>query len=150
MTALDLNLPSDSTSHEAEAAIRALRGVVGERRPTVIRVEPEGGPESAVTLPAQAFDLLMRVLAHLANGDAVTILPVHTEITTQQAADMLNVSRPHVIKLLDEGKIPFRKVGTHRRVPLRELLEFKRKDDAERRAIADELTAEAQRLGLGY
>lgn len=150
MPALDLSLPSDTTAREAETAVNALRGAIRERRPAVLWVEPEGAPRVAVPLPAQAFDLLLRILAHLANGDAVTLLPVHTEVTTQQAADLLNVSRPHLIKLLDEGKVPFRKVGTHRRVPLRELLEFKRRDDAERRALADELTAEAQRLGLDY
>lgn len=150
MTALDLSLPSDTTAREAEAAVHELRGALRGRWPAVIRVEPEGAPASSVVLPAQAFELLMRVLAHLANGDAVSILPVHTEVTTQQAADLLHVSRPYLIKLLDEGQLPFRKVGTHRRIALRELLEFKRRDDAERKAVADELTAEAQRLGLDY
>jgi excisionase family DNA binding protein len=150
MSAHDLRPPSDATSRQAAAAVRALRGAARSRRPAVVRVEPEGDPAAAVAVPAEAFELLLRVLAHLANGDAVTIVPVHTEVTTQQAADLLNVSRPHLIKLLDEGKIPFRKVGTHRRVPLRDLLEFKRRDDAERKAVADELSAEAQRLGLDY
>ena len=150
MSALEMSLPSDATAREAEAAVRTLRGAIRDHRPAVVRVEPEGAPEAVVILPTQAFDLLMRILAHLANGHAVTIMPVHAEITTQQAADMLNVSRPYLIKLLDEGKLPFRKVGTHRRVPLRELLEFKRQDDEERKAVADDLTAEAQRLGLDY
>ncbi len=145
---LEPSLPSEATAHEAEIAVQALRGAA---RGTV-RVEPDGSPEAAVVLPAQAFDLLMRMLAHLANGDAVTIVPIHAEVTTQQAADVLNVSRPYLIniKLLDEGKLPHRKVKTHRRVMLRDLLEFKRRDDAERRAILAELTAEAQVLGLGY
>ncbi|MDP2310137.1 MAG: excisionase family DNA-binding protein [Pseudomonadota bacterium] len=130
--------------------MRALRGAVLEHRAAVVRVQLEGAPEEAVTLPTQAFELLMRVLAHLANGNAVTIVPVHAEVTTQQAADVLNVSRPYLIKLLDEGKLPYRKVGTHRRVMLRDLLEYKRQDDAERQGILAELTAEAQKLGLGY
>jgi excisionase family DNA binding protein len=150
MSALELSLPSDATMREAEVAVQALRAVVREHRPAVVRVQPEGAPETAVVLPAQAFDLLMRVLGHLANGNAVTILPVHAEITTQQAADVLNVSRPYLIKLLDDGELPYRKVGTHRRVMLRDLLEYKRLDDAERQALLAELTADAQKLGLGY
>ncbi|MSP55236.1 MAG: helix-turn-helix domain-containing protein [Myxococcales bacterium] len=114
-------------------------GPRGTARGTV-RLERDGSPEAAVVLPAQAFDLLMRLLAHLANGASVTIVPIHAEVTTQQAADVLNVSRPYLIKLLVEGTLTHRKVGTHRRVMLRDLLEFKRRDDADRRAILAELT----------
>lgn len=150
MSALELNLPSESTTRAAELAVRTLREAVVENRAVVVRVQPEGASEAAVTLPPQAFELLMRVLAHLANGNAVTIVPVHAEVTTQQAADVLNVSRPYLIKLLDEGRLPYRKIGTHRRVMLRDLLEYKRQDDAERQGILADLAAEAQKLGLGY
>ena len=109
-----------------------------------------GGRDTAITLPKEAIELLVEILGQMANGNAVTIVPVNAELTTQQAADMLNVSRPFLVGLLDDGKIPHRLVGTHRRVRVADLLLYKDKDDAHRKAVQDELTAEAETLGLGY
>jgi excisionase family DNA binding protein len=81
-------------------------------------------------------------------GRGVQIMPKEAELTTQQAADMLNVSRPYLIGLLESGKIPFRKVGRHRPITFEALLEYKRQDDLERRAAADDLADLSEELGL--
>jgi excisionase family DNA binding protein len=115
-----------------------------------IRIPGDERTGAEVILPASALRLLKDVLAEMAQGRAVALLPVQAELTTQQAADLLNVSRPYLIGLLEERKIPFRLVGQHRRVRLDDLLAYKRKDDERRRQIADELVADGQELGIGY
>jgi len=88
------------------------------------------------------------VLANLAAGQGVTLVPSHAELTTQQAADLLNVSRPYLIKLLDEQKIDYRAVGTHRRIKASSLMDYKQRDDAQRRKAADELAAITREMGF--
>ncbi len=146
-----LKLPTAKASEEAQVALRALTGVRGRRASRALKVRADGdGPEVAVTVPREAFDLFLEILGQMANGNAVTIVPVHAELTTQQAADLLNVSRPYLIALLDEGKIPFRLVGTHRRVKAADLVTYKAIDDEQRKEAAAALTEEAEKLGLGY
>lgn len=84
------------------------------------------------------------------NGNAVTIVPVQAEFTTQQAADFLNVSRPFLIELLEARALPHRKVGSHRRVRFEDLLHYRQTDDAKRQTVFDQVAARAQELGLGY
>jgi excisionase family DNA binding protein len=109
-----------------------------------------GQSHDALELPVAALRLLMQALAKMGEGHAVRLMPVVTELSTFEAADLLNVSRPHAIKLMDEGKIPFHRVGTHRRVLLQDLLDYKRRDDEKRHQILDELSAQAQELNMGY
>ena len=104
--------------------------------------------EPSIKIPAQAAHLLVQILDEMSRGNAVKLIPVRAELTTQEAADLLNVSRPTLIRLLDEGKIEFHKVGTHRRVLFKSALAYKRQIDAERKAVLAELAAYDQELGI--
>jgi excisionase family DNA binding protein len=112
-----------------------------------VAITVEGGSE-AIVVPKSVLDLLVRVLGSLSAGEGITVVPSHAELTTQQAADMLNVSRPHLVKLLSEGQIKFRTVGTHRRVLAQSLLEYLKADDQRRRDSAAELTRLGQEMNL--
>ena len=115
-----------------------------------VRIKPENEPEESISIPITAFRLLNSILTEMAKGNAVTLIPVHAELTTQQAADILNVSRPFLIEQLEKGVIPYRKVGTHRRVMFKDLMEYKQTMDHNRLKALDELSAIDQELGLGY
>lgn len=144
-------LPTPQDAEKARSALRVLSPLLRKRAAKAVRVRADGhGPEQTILVPKDAFELFLEILGHMANGNAVTIVPIHADLTTQQAAELLNVSRPYLIALIEEGRIPFRLVGTHRRLKFGDVLEYKRKDDARRKAVADELTAEAQKHGLGY
>ena len=110
--------------------------------------DPTSGGE--VQVPLSIARMLVETFHQMAQGNAVTLIPIHAELTTQQAADMLNVSRPFVVKLLDEGKIPHSKVGRHRRIKFEDLMAFKHKDGPEREAAFEEMVALSQEFDLGY
>jgi excisionase family DNA binding protein len=101
-----------------------------------------------IELPASASALLRRLVHLLAAGRTVMVEPLERELTTQQAADLLDVSRPYLVRLLDRGEIPWTRTGTHRRVRLEDLLAYKRRRDADRRAALGELTRLSDKLGL--
>src|SRR4051794_26891980 len=125
--------PTKADSALAKESGRKLAAHLGDSNGLRLEVKTGTATEELV-LPPSALRLLVRVLTELGQGNAVTLTPLHAELTTQQAADLLNVSRPHLVKLLDEGAIPGRKVGAHRRVLLEDLLAYKRDFQARRHA----------------
>lgn len=106
--------------------------------------------DELITIPASALTLLYAILQNMAEGKSISIIPSDSEVSTQQAAELLNVSRPHLIKLLEAGEIPFKKVGSHRRILLRELITYDEKQKKDRENQLDFLSKQAQDLNLGY
>jgi excisionase family DNA binding protein len=144
-----LELPSEHVAHEAQRAQRGLsRLSAADREHIQLRVD--GGEDEAVLVPRAAFDLFLEILGQMANGNAVTIVPVHAELTTQQAADLLNVSRPYLVRLLEDGSVPYRKVGTHRRVKFADLVVYREQQAQRARAAMQALARESQELGLDF
>ncbi len=143
--------PTEADARLAHESSRRLAShKLGRRSSVRIQILDDGEKAEAVAVPASALRLLLHLLTEMSQGNAVTLIPNHAELTTQQAADLLNVSRPYLVKLLDEGKIPCRTVGKYRRVRFDDLMAYKRKDDEARAKVLDQLTAEAQELGMGY
>jgi excisionase family DNA binding protein len=141
--------PDAAEVRTADVAMRRVKRYLADHsEERDIQVVVGGDPDDTLALPRSAVELLARVLAHMAAGQAVSVVPAHAELTTQQAADLLNVSRPYLIGLLDDGKIEYRKVGKHRRVRADSLMDYKRQDDHERREAADELTRLNREMGL--
>jgi excisionase family DNA binding protein len=133
-----------------ESSRRLATRKLGRRSSIRIQVLDADGEAETVAVPASALRLFLQLLTEMSQGNAVTLIPTHAELTTQQAADLLNVSRPFLVKLLDNGSIPSRTVGKFRRVRFDDLMAYKGKDDAARAKVLDQLSAEAQELGMGY
>ena len=134
---------------QVAALSRALEGMLQEHQrvaPTCALIGPEG---ERIALPQSVFYVLERVAELMARGDSVTVVPIGRELTTQQAADMLNVSRQYLVRLLDDGRIPFRKTGKHRRIRVDDVVSFKETRDTDRRAGLRELSRMSQEFG-GY
>lgn len=144
---LAATLPSEAEAILAKETSLILASRTESTDPLQLRLLDDPSART-VRLPASAVRMLVHILEEMARGNAVTLIPVHAELTTQEAADMLNISRPSLIQLLDEGKIEYRRVGTHRRVRFEALMAYKRRADAERRAVLAELAAYDQELGL--
>ncbi len=140
------------TPHEQRVARESLFGfttALAERTSDSISIQIQVSQQS-FTIPTKALELLSFILSSMAQGKAISLVPSDAELTTQQAADMLNVSRPHLVKLLEQGAIPFKKTGSHRRILLNDLLTYEAQHKANRKANLQFLAEQAQDLNLGY
>lgn len=143
--------PTEADTTLAETSSQKLASYV--RNPDAamtIGVLHEGSLGETVVIPSGAFRLLVEILTQMAQGNAVTLIPIHAELTTQEAAELLNVSRPYLVGLLEAGEIPYRKVGPRRRVRYHDLITYKERLDTERMKDLEELAAQAQELNMGY
>jgi len=145
-----LDRPVLPSQEDAELAVQASRELSRHRQRPGDELQVQLGDGSVLRLPKAAADLLHHILKEMASGNAVTIIPIHAELTTQEAADLLNVSRPYLVRLLEEGRIKYHKVGSHRRIKFADLEDYRVTAEAERQKAMEELAAEAQDLGFGY
>lgn len=144
-------LPTAEETALARECGRTLSAYLRTRAETQqIEIVDDQGASHPVRIPVSALRLLVDVLTEIGEGNAVSIIPIHAELTTQEAADLINVSRPFFVQLLERGEIPFHRVGTHRRVRYQDVIDYKERIDAERHRALDELAEQAQALEMGY
>ena len=141
------SLPTETETKQAKESSRLVAALIGSGKTARLKVI-DGDEE--IYLPVSALKMLGRILAQMAEGNGVTIIPIHAVLTTQEAADFLNVSRPYLVGLVERGELPATKVGTHRRIQFKDLLEYKNRALAKSEEILNKLALEAQELGLGY
>ncbi|MES9922483.1 MAG: helix-turn-helix domain-containing protein [Candidatus Thiodiazotropha endolucinida] len=142
-----LRLPTPEEAELAAESSRLIAACVGEGETAELRLI-DGDID--IKIPISAIHMLRDILNQMAQGNAVSLVPVHAELTTQQAADILNVSRPYLVKLLESGEINFHKVGRHRRILFQDIMEYMAQRDQESHDLVKELSKEAQDLNMGY
>lgn len=154
MTAIALSKMSLPVEREVQAAVQGQRTLAAylatQFETQHIQVFDDKNQAHQVELPTSALRLLVDILAELADGNAVKVVPIHAELTTQEAAGLLNVSRPHLVKLLEEGALPFHKTGKHRRIRFADLMQFKAERDRSSEQAMEKLVRQAQELNMGY
>lgn len=144
-----VHLPTAQEAEEAKITSRALSKYAHNER-LHLKIASNNNESEDLILPGYAINLLLVMLTEMSKGNAITVMPIHAELSTQETAELLNVSRPHLVDLLEQGKIPFRKVGTHRRVLANDVFDYKQRIDEARLKALDDLAAQAQELGMGY
>ena len=138
-------LPTEEEARLAAESSRKLAAIISHGGAARLRLI-DGGDE--ITVPVSTIRLLADILNQMAQGNAVSLVPIGHTLTTQQAADLLNVSRPYLVKLLESGKISFTKVGRHRRIKYEDLLTYMEKIDVISRQAVDELSRLGQELRM--
>jgi excisionase family DNA binding protein len=141
--------PTEQESTLARTSKQLLSRYAQANEPLTLRVIDTDQAEP-IELPAGAVAMLMDILGAMAAGQGIMIIPESAELTTVQAAEILNVSRPFLIKLLEEGQIPYRKVGKHRRIRMEDVMSYKQAIDREREEVLDQLASDAQEQAMGY
>ena len=144
-----VHLPTPQEAEEAKITSRALSKYATNER-LHIKIAGNNNDSDDLILPGYAINLLLDILTEMSKGNAITVMPIHAELSTQETAEFLNVSRPHLVDMLEQGKIPFRKVGAHRRVMAKDVIDYKQRLDADRLKALDKLAAQAQELDMGY
>jgi excisionase family DNA binding protein len=147
-THIDPVIPSEQDAVLAETARRTLEQNEASDKPLHLQFSAAGHELMTLDLPPVVTRLLLDILKETAAGNAVTLLPVEAEVTTQQAAILLNVSRPFLVGMIDNGVLPARMVGNQRRIPLKDVLAHKADHFAKRSKALDQLVAHDQELGL--
>ena len=146
-----LRLPNEKEMVAAAESLLQLKPFLsGKTEIQQITLIREDGDPQVLQIPAPALRLFGQVLSEISVGHAVRVVSIHAELTSQEAADLLNVSRPYLVKLLDEGVMPHTKTGRHRRVKLTDLVSYKERRDAANLAAIEEIASQAQLLGMGY
>jgi excisionase family DNA binding protein len=153
MTVVDrqrkIPLPTEADIELSAQSSRVLASLTNSHSHTQkITVESESGKKESLMIPSVAYKLLIDILSQLSQGNAVTLIPVQAELSTQQAANLLNVSRPYLIKLLESREIPYRQIGKHRKILAKDLYEYKTEIDRKRSQSLDKLTALSEELDL--
>jgi excisionase family DNA binding protein len=148
-TSTVVQLPTAEDVQKAKESSRKLAKYSDADR-VQLSIKANNGATDELILPGHAFQLLLDILSEMSRGNAISVMPIHAELSTQEAANILNVSRPFFVGLLDDGTIPHRKVGSHRRVLAKDVIEYKQSIDNARQQTLDKLAAESQELGMGY
>lgn len=144
--AQEMTLPDEKEKDLASTGSRLFAKYLDEENISVRVISEEN--DEAITIPQPTLRLIIDLMTEISKGNAVTLMPIHKELTTQEAANILYCSRPHLIKLLNEGSIAYEKIGTHRRIKFQDLMDYKTKQKQIQREAARKLTALSQELGL--